>query len=122
MMIEKSPGKYTTLEWPNLTFTEKGAARLEEVESFLVSLGDKGESAKTQFQDRLRYLNEYGRNPDGSGRFDITLGSDWAPLSFSVSWYFADGRHFCSGALIWHGGSNDPLSVTLTDDLWAIHT
>ena len=26
------------------------------------------------------------------------------------------------GGLIWHGGSNDPLCVTLSNDLWGVHT
>lgn len=76
------------------------------------------------------YLDDYGgavNDGDHRRRFRVTLGRDWAPLSFTVTWEALDPatgvyRLAFDGALIWHGGPNNPLCVSLTPQLWGIHT
>lgn len=107
-----------------LTFSEEGRRRYDEVQKFLSELPEDGEhtaAIREEFAQRIKYLREYGGD-----RFRVELHSDWAPLSFSIVWFVRtkDGewRFAFNGGLIWHGGSNDPLTVSLTPQWWGIHT
>lgn len=116
--------------WPHLLFTDAGRERLDEVQAFFDELADHplAGKARDELHERLDYLDSYGgSDDDGRRRFQVTLGRDWAPLSFTVAWHALHRQSGAyqpafHGALIWHGGSNDPLSVTLTPCLWALHT
>ena len=123
------------LDCPNLMFTEQGIARLDDVMTFLQKLDEAdhplAKRAREQFLDRLRYLNEYGgpvSADDPLRRYRVTLGWDWAALSFSVTWSSLNrmtGEYagMLQGGLIWHGGPNDPFVVNLDPNaLWGIHT
>jgi len=122
------------METHHLRFTDGGRERLHEVLAFLDEL-DRSEhpiarQARSEFEERLRYLDEFGgavSDDDPRRRFSVTLGRDWAPMSFAVSWARLDRQtgeylHSFAGGLIWHGGGNDPLCVSLTPTLWGVHT
>ena len=48
--------------------------------------------------------------------------NDWAEKSFEFA-RIRDGKCITNGGVIWNGGSNDPLSVTLNNSItWQIHT
>lgn len=118
----------------HLKFTEGGAERLAEVRAFLDRLDEQGHpeaiAVQTDFERQLGYLDEFGgavSNEDPRRRFEVTLGRDWAPLSFAVTWARLDTRtgeyvYAFNGGLIWHGGANDPLCVNLSASLWGVHT
>jgi len=120
--------------WSNLVFTEAGQGRLAEIVRFLQGLYDQGQpraaEVEAEFRDRMQYLDEFGgqvSEQDPRRRFRVTLGRDWAPMSFTITWAqwtpsIEDYAFSMSGALIWHGGSNDPLCVSLTPQLWGIHS
>ena len=120
--------------WPNLEFTEAGAERLAEVLAFLDELERQehpvAEQARSEFNERMSYLDGFGgpvSEEDARRRFRVTLGRDWAPLSFSLTWrrLVAASDEYVyafNGGLIYHGGSNDPLAVTLTPCVYGIHT
>ena len=121
--------------WPDLSFTAQGLARYAEVLKFLRELeAEKHEFAAEIVQcfiERLDYLNGYGgslSDEDPRPRFRVELGHDWAPLSFSLSWLRYDPKapdsyaYAWCGGLTWHGGGNDPLTISLTPQWFGIHT
>jgi hypothetical protein len=58
-------------------------------------------------------------------RFKVELSWDFAVNSFSVVWLKPkDGEwvYGWNGGFIWHGGSNDPMTITLTPQWFGIHT
>jgi len=120
--------------WPRLHFTPQGEQRLGEVMCFLNHLHERqhpqAEDIETEFHRQLEYLDAYGgtvNDTDPRRRFKVTLGQDWSTLSFSVTWERLDTRNgeygfgMCGG-LIWHGGNNAPLTITLTPCWWGLHT
>lgn len=120
--------------WPNLCFTKAGEQRLFEVFGFLRGLRQAGhelaEEIRAEFYDRMAFLNDFGgtvSDQDDRRRFQITLGRDFAAMSLTITWEALDAkvddyRFSFRGGLIWHGGSNDPLSVSVTPQWWGIHT
>jgi hypothetical protein len=118
----------------HLQFTAQGEERLAEVRAFLDSLDEHehplAEAARREFEEKLSYLDTFGgdvSDEDARRRFRVVLGRDFAPLSFTIAWYRLDpatGEHVYAfnGGLIYHGGSNDPLAVTLTPCIFGIHT
>lgn len=121
-------------ELEHLQLTEGGKQRMQEVEDFLHDLANQAhplaDKARAEFEKRIAYLENYGgavSEGDPRRRFRVVLGRDWSPMSFTISWYRLDmktGEYVASfrGGLIWHGGANDPLCVTLTPCLWGVHT
>jgi len=116
----------------NIIITDAGQERLAEVRAFLDRLkasdSEQAAAIRNEFDQRLAYLDDFGGSTeDGMRLFRVTLGRDWAPLSFSVLWerWSEKSRSYeyaFNGGLIWHGGTNDPLTVTLTPQWWGIHT
>lgn len=91
---------------------------------------------KDKFEKQVNYLRTYG-DKDQTGRFKVILNKDFAPASFSVSWFMknAQGEYefFCNGGMIYHGDQSgwdesgqyvDPLNVQLvaTENPWVIST
>ncbi len=112
------------MESSNLQFTKQGQARLEEVRAFLSALPETGQSGeiKKEFNQTLAYLNRYGGD-----RYKVSLHADRAPLSFALVWSrlnqeTGEYEYSFRGGLIWHGGSNDPLTVSVSPQWWGIHT
>ncbi len=123
------------VDYPHLVFTDAGRERLDEVFAFLdraeAERHPRAEQARADLERQLRYLNDFGgtiSKTDTRRRFRITIGRDFALLSFTITWESYsratdDYAFTMQGALIWHGGTNDPLSVCLDRDaLWAVHT
>lgn len=119
--------------WPNIQFTESGKAQFARVKEFFTKLDEakhaKADEITKEFIARMDYLNEYGgqvSETDARRRFQITLSKDWADLSFNITWSLRDAeglyKFFCNGGLIWHGGPNDPLSISLTPCWFSINT
>jgi len=116
----------------NLIITEAGQEQLAEVHAFLDKLDAAGSehaaAIRQEFDQRLAYLDDFGGIlEDGTRFFRVILTRDWAPYSFSLTWERwnqATGayEYAFNGGLIWHGGGNDPLTVTLTPQWWGIHT
>ncbi len=123
-----------TSRWPHLQFTDTGRTRFDEVVAFLDNLEIENHPHRAEiradFIDRLDFLDAYGgaiSEGDGRRRFRVALGRDWAPHSFSVVWEQLDlqsgtYRYAFNGGLIWHGGPDDPLCVSLTPQWFGIHT
>ncbi len=115
--------------WPNLEFTERGLTRLHEV-LYFCDQTDEHPQVLAELLDRMKYLNDFGGSVsdiDARRKFRVQLGWDFAPLSFSLCWQRLDSSsdeyvYAFNGGLIWHGGSNDPLCISLTPQLWGIHT
>ena len=122
------------MELHHLQFTDAGRERFEEVHQFLEQLRlakhPMAAKAATEFSCRLTQLDEYGgpvSDEDSRRRFHVVLGRDWAPLSFSITWRRLNPStgeyvHAFNGGLVYHGGSNEPLSISLTPCIWGIHT
>jgi len=120
--------------WPRLKFTDAALRRLDELMVFLDQLWEDrhphAEDVEVALHAALERLDRYGgpiSDEDPRRRFRITLGQDFAPLSFSLLWERLDlqtGTYtLCmQGGLIWHGGSNDPLAITCTPSWFSIHT
>ncbi len=120
--------------WPHLHFTPGGLEQLALVQAFLDKLdSDRHEHAaacRAELLDRLYYLDHFGgevSDADPRRCFRVHLGRDWAPLSFTLVWERlnrATGEYVYgwNGGLIYHGGNNDPLCVTLSPKIWGIHT
>jgi len=116
----------------NLIITDAGQEQLAEVRAFLDTLEAEGSehaaAIHEEFSQRLGYLDAFGGSmDDGTRLFRVTLGRDWAPLSFTILWEqwsekSQNYEYAFNGGLIWHGGGNDPLTVTLTPMWWGIHT
>lgn len=119
----------------HLQFTDAGLRRLEEVLAFLSDLDASRDAralrAQREFEGRLAYLDEYGGTvspTDARRRYLVTLGADWSPRCFTVSWRAIrpeTGEYMfaMTGGLIWHGGPHDPMVVSLDPAmLWGIHT
>ena len=112
--------------------TDAAKERLAEVRAFLDKLDASGSehaaAIRKEFDQRLGYLDAFGgTREDGRRLFRVTLGRDWAPYSFSILWEQWSEKsqsyeYAFNGGLIWHGGSNDPLTVTLTPQWWGILT
>ena len=121
-------------EWEHLKLTDAGQERMAEVESFIADLAKQqhpiAEMAREEFERRLAYLDDYGgpvSDDDHRRRFRVVLGRDWSPMSFSITWYRLvpatnEYVHAFNGGLIWHGGANDPLCISVTPCLFGIHT
>lgn len=122
------------MRFDRIRFTQQGEERFAEVQAFLDDLGHQGHElaaeVRSEFEKRLGYLDDFGGpvgDEDPRRRFLVTLGRDFAPLSFTVTWEQLDlrtgeYRFAFNGGLIWHGGGNDPLTVALTPCFWGIHT
>lgn len=59
--------------------------------------------------------------------YQVRLSADWAPHSFGIDWYkinleSGDYRYTFSGGLVYHGGGNETLTVSLVSQTWGIHT
>lgn len=118
----------------HLVFTESGAERLEDVLDLLDDLeaheNPLAARAREEFERRLNYLDEYGgpvSPEDPRRRYKVSLGGDWAPFCFTVTWHRIELRtgdyiYAMNGGLIWHGGPFDSMVVSLTPMLWGIHT
>lgn len=119
----------------NLKFTADGRKRLDDVLAFLDELDARGvpqaTRARTELVERLLYLDGYGgtvSETDQRRRFEVTVGRDMYPLSFTITWKAFDkatgGYAYCmNGGLVWHGGPFDPGAVSLDSNvLWGIHT
>jgi hypothetical protein len=126
-MSTTTPGLCPT-RWPGITFTDAGKARLQEVSDFLDTLPEKhpevAKEIRAAFIGKLDYLNTYSGDPgDPNKRFRVELHSDWSDYSFSVCWLRAsDGAFAFNGGLVWHGGSNETFTVSLTPQWWGVHT
>lgn len=110
------------------------AERVAEVLAFLDELERRqhplAERARSEFTERMSYLDSFGgavSEDDARRRFRVTLGRDWAPLSFSLTWRRLVAApdeyvYAFNGGLIYHGRSIDPLAVSLTPVLFGIHS
>ena len=111
--------------WPNLIWTDSGRERFHEVHELVPNV-----ETWEAFVNLLDYLNEYGgpvSEEDQRRRFRITIAKDFAYLSFSLWWDRLDtktGEYVggFNGGLIYHGGNNDPLCVSIIPQIWGIHT
>lgn len=136
MDILESPGgnlpTFTTSQWPNVHFYMRQKDQLlKRIQECLDHEKTLPEGVDTTFSNRMTYLNEYGGDAEVNGRkmgrrYRITLGIDWAPMSFTVNWEArdAEGKYnyaFCGG-LVCHCSGTDPLAVSLTAQAWGIHT
>lgn len=90
-----------------------------------------------QLEERLAYLRKYADHEE-KGLCRVELHKDFAPASFSVSWFMKNKQtgeyaFFCNGGLIYHGDQSgwddkgvyvDPLNVVVgeLDNPWGIHT
>ncbi len=120
--------------WASISFSDSGRDRLDEVMAFLDDLEQQehplAAMARAEFTERMNYLNDFGgavSDVDDRRRFRVTLLADWAPLSFGITWYRLNretGEYLFAfrGGLIFHGGSNDPLCVSVTPCIFGIHT
>lgn len=124
-------GEISPARWPGIVFTDRGAERLGEVSEFLDGLLRQGVDAGMagqiydEFISRMDYLNGYGGQPgDPNKRYWVELSSDFTIHSFSILWrrQGPDGPVVFNGGLIWHGGSNETFTVSLTRQWWGIHT
>ena len=114
----------TTKQWKGLSFSPEAGERLEEIEGALST------KEVELLHEKLAYLDTYGGpvgDDDPRRRYRVQLHTDWAPHSFSLVWERLDQTtnkysYGWNGGLIYHGGSNDPLCVTLTPQTWGIHT
>jgi hypothetical protein len=111
-----------------LIMSDELQERVERTRVFAASVGEL-----VQFENSLRYLAEYGGNPEN---VQTTLYPDFAMHSFGFSIAFkqADGtfKHWCSGGLIYDGpgapcdGSFPQLTVNVNRNArihnWGIHT
>jgi len=130
----RSPEYQIDKRWKNLRFTSNGKERLEEVEGSpldsIVYKRDRDTVPKTGLEllyEKFKYLNEYGGDYDnGQPCYRVTLSADFAMYSFALYWERLNSEGEATsgfpGGLIFHGGSNDPLCVSLTPQLWGIHT
>ena len=116
----------------NLLFTAAGKERLAEIHAFLDKLNSSASehaaAIQQEFFQRLAYLDDFGgTSDDGTRPYRVTLGRDFADLSFTLVWERWNPstetyEYAFNGGLIWHGGPNDPLTVSLTPQWWGIHT
>lgn len=60
---------------------------------------------------QLLYLHHYADH-ELTGRCEVLLGYDFAPLSFGVAWRWAGGSNDMVGGLIFHA----------SDETWGVHT
>ncbi len=85
-----------------------------------------------QFAEQLNYLRTYAEY-DNRPKTRVTLGYDFAPHSFSITWERLVGDEWChwfDGGLIFHGphdrggdGGAPTFSVNLSPHHgWSIHT
>ena len=125
----------TTPILANLKFTEEGRKRLDEVLAFLDEIEARGvpyaARSRTELVERLLYLDGYGgtvSETDPRRGFEVTIGRDMYPMSFTITWRAFDratgGYSFCmNGGLVWHGGPGQQGSVCIDGTvLWGIHT
>lgn len=130
-----SAGSTAPTLFQHLKVTDAGKRRIDEVLAFLDKLDavdhPLAKRARTEFADRIAYLDGYGgevSETDATRRFQVTLGVDFTPLCFTITWRSLDlttGEYlfFMSGGLVWHGGPHDPFVVSLDATvLWGIHT
>jgi len=111
--------------YPHLEWTEQGIEKLREIEK---NWDEMPVPARDELHERLAYLDNYGgETEDGFRPFTVQIGSDWAWMSFGLAWFAnkRDGsrKPWCYGGLIFHGGTNDPLTVVVGDThWWGVHT
>ena len=118
--------------FPEIVFDNTAMQHLEDISEFIRNVSDIEVRCNIieELYERLEYLNGYGgsvSDDDARRRFKVWLFHDWADLSFGIVWESLNKetntyRHSMQGGLIWHGGSNDPLTVSLTKQYWGIHT
>ena len=69
-----------------------------------------------RLQHKLEYLRHYGCSDDDPDRCMVDVGWDFAPMSFSLMWYFrteeGNYKHWFSGGLIFYEKDQD----------WGVHT
>jgi len=138
-------------EWPGLVLGESGLARMGSVMGWVLALSQAGESALAErvaagLTDKLDYLSDYGGEVDGARfpmrAYRVTLHDDGTFNNFSLAWYrytpvdklgtdmknkiqvMGEFYVFCHcGGLIYHGpGHGQSFTVSLTDDMWGVHT
>ena len=110
-------------EWPGVKlYGEETLTRLIEALKFSDSLNipDHGGSLR----DRMEYLQNYSLDKlTGRRRFSVLLTPDWAQHSFGVLWKDTlSGKTAFNGGLICHVSGEDPLTVSMTEQAWGIHT
>ena len=118
--------------FPEIVFDDTAMQHLEDISEFIRGVSDIEVRCKIieELYGRLERLSGYGgtvSDEDNRKRYKVQLFHDWADLSFSIVWKYLDKEtntysHSMQGGLIWHGGSNDPLAVSLTNQYWGIHT
>ena len=127
-------------KYPSIHFNEPARERLQECLDFINSDGvcehEKGQEVVDQFHERMAYLDGYGGTvgefhgdgrEDDRRRFRVSLGRDFAPLSFSVVWEQLDPERgvyeYCfNGGFICHCCGAETFTVSLTPQYWGIHT
>ena len=134
MSVARSKVKLAMDTFEHLRFTDQGKERFSEVLQLLDKLeGEQHPLFQKIYEELvagLSYLNSYGAVVDGDEPrrcFQITLGRDFAPPSFTLTWSRlntknAEYQFAFNGGLIWHGGGNDPFCVSLSPQFWGIHT
>lgn len=123
--------------WPTLVFDEGAQEVLRKIDEFFIERESDPRlpAWRKSLEENLDYLAKYGRDENGASRFQVRLGRDWAQFSFSLYWAIArdnqptqhTGQDWFDkpgwpGGLIWHGGPNDPLTVSIKPDWWQVHT
>lgn len=80
------------------------------------------------YRSIVRAIREQNRAPkDLRPSYKVHIGKDSHPLSFSLTWHrllLRTGEYVPSfyGGLICHASNADPFCVSLSSDLWGIHT
>lgn len=95
-----------------LTFTEAGKQKFDEVVSWLNSLEDSAATfaLRASWWRQISYLASYGQN-----RYRVELHTNFAEHSFSICWFrqTVEGEQFAwSGGLIFHRAAQG----------WSVHT
>ena len=100
---------------------DKSNGRLDEIKEF----ANKNELTES-FNNSFKSFENYSQKG-----YDVTLASDFAPLSLMFAIY-KDGKYISNGGFIFHGkhdgfgnGSFPTFSVSLSTDKkagWSIHT
>lgn len=102
----------TETPYTDLSFTESGQERFDEVVAWLNGLPNCEETYKLRasFWQNIAYLASYGGD-----RFRVELARDFAEHSFSILWWAVkDGveQVYMNGGLIFHRSAQE----------WSVHT
>ena len=112
-------------EWSGILFQEAAVKRLQEWQTFLETQEDiaYAQAAEQAIRKQLNYLNNYGgKDEEGNRRYEIVLGYDFAPLSFSVMFKATSCGCDMYGGLIWYGVKPEEWRRDPRQNLMGVHT